>query len=110
MTLHMHTNQEPSYSPVPKVDRSALVITTLHDESDEKAYWLKKPPQQRFEAIELNRRTVYGYGDQEASQRLQRVLEVVERKRSGVPACRWICGGFPRLATRHFRYGYLDRY
>jgi hypothetical protein len=54
-----------------------FVVTTLHGESDEKVYWHNQTPQQRLDAIELNRRTVYGYGDQEVSRRLQRVLEII---------------------------------
>lgn len=65
---------------VPKVDRSTLVISTLGDESDEKAFWLSKTPAERLQALELIRQTLYGYTNPTA--RLQRVLEVAELSHS----------------------------
>ena len=58
------------------LDRSALAIAALSDESDEKAYWLSKTPAERLEALELMRQILYGYDP--SSTRLQRVLEVDE--------------------------------
>jgi hypothetical protein len=63
----------------PRLDRTFLSVGSLHEESDEKAYWLSKTPMERLEALELMRQIHYGYDP--ATERLQRFLEVVERKR-----------------------------
>ena len=61
----------------PKVRRDAFTVASLFDESDEKAYWLSKTPDERLEAVELMRRIIYG---DEALKRLRRdVFEVVQR-------------------------------
>jgi hypothetical protein len=60
-----------------KVDRTAFVVTSLH-ESDEKEYWLSKTPEERLQALELMRQIIYGYDP--ATARLQRVLEVAQRQ------------------------------
>lgn len=62
-----------------KVDRTAFVVTSLH-ESDEKEYWLSKTPEERLQALELMRQVVYGYDPTTA--RLQRVLEITQRETS----------------------------
>jgi hypothetical protein len=62
------------------VNKSVFSIASLHDEPDEKAYWLSKTPLERLEALELMRQIIYGYDP--SSARLQRVLEVAELKRS----------------------------
>jgi hypothetical protein len=62
-----------------KLDRSAFSIGRLTDESDEKAYWLSRTPQERLRQMEILRRINYG---NRAADRLQRVLEVAERKSS----------------------------
>ena len=59
-----------------KVDRGHLSVASLSDESDEKAYWLGRSPQQRLEGLELLRRIFYG--DAAATDRLQRLLEIAE--------------------------------
>jgi hypothetical protein len=61
-----------------KMDRSALSVSGLHDESDEKAYWLSKTPEERLAALELMRQIVYGYEDATAP-RFQRVFAIAER-------------------------------
>jgi hypothetical protein len=61
----------------PKVRRDVFKVTSLDDQSDDKEYWLSKTPQERLEAVELMRRMVYG---DEAVKRLQRVLEITQRK------------------------------
>ena len=58
------------------VDRSAFRVDSLFDESDERAYWRSKTPQERLEALEQMRQIIYGYDPDTA--RLQRVLEVAE--------------------------------
>jgi hypothetical protein len=60
-----------------KVDRTVLVVTSLH-ESDEKKYWLSKTPDERLQALELMRQIIYGYDP--ATARLQRVLEIAQRR------------------------------
>lgn len=60
------------------MDRSAITISSLHDRSDEKSFWLSKTPTERLAAIELMRQIIYGYEYCTAS-RLQRVLEFTER-------------------------------
>lgn len=63
----------------PRVDRSVVTVADLHDESDEKAFWLGKTPLERLEALEMLREIAYGYDPLTA--RLQRVLEVAELPR-----------------------------
>lgn len=62
--------------PPLQVDRSAFVVSALEDESDERAFWLSRTPQERLRHVELLRRINYGHL---ATERLQRVFEVVER-------------------------------
>lgn len=59
-----------------RIDRTAFSVVSLTDESDEKAYWLTKTPQERLEVVEMLRQLNYGYDPTTA--RLQRVLTVVE--------------------------------
>ena len=59
-----------------KLDKTALSIASLADESDEKAFWLAKTPYERLLAMEQMRQIVYGYHP--ATTRLQRVLTVTE--------------------------------
>lgn len=61
-----------------KIDKTAFSVTSLSDESDEKAYWWSRTPEERLRHIETLRRI--NYGDQ-ATARLQRVLEVAQRSK-----------------------------
>lgn len=63
-------------TPFPQVDRTAFSVATSFDNSDEKAYWLSRTPQERLQHMELLRRINYGH---RATERLQRVLEIAER-------------------------------
>jgi hypothetical protein len=63
---------------IPRLDKTALTISSLHDESDEKEYWLSKTPYERLQAVEIMRQIVYGYGASTA--RIQRYFEVLQRK------------------------------
>lgn len=63
-----------------KLDRTVLTISGLHDESDEKQFWLSKTPAERLAALELMRQILYGY-EPETAPRFQRVLTVIERPR-----------------------------
>ena len=58
------------------MDKSALSVTSILDESDDKEYWHAKTPQERLQAVELMRQINYGYDPTTA--RLQRVLEVAK--------------------------------
>jgi hypothetical protein len=60
-----------------KLDRSAFSVVSLNDETDEKAYWLSRTPYERLRQVEILRRITYGH---RATQRLQRVFEITERK------------------------------
>ncbi|MEM7111241.1 MAG: hypothetical protein AAF614_02325 [Chloroflexota bacterium] len=63
-----------------RVDKTAFSAASLHDESDEVAYWQTKTVAERLQAIELMRQVLYGYDP--SSTRFQRVFAVVERKTS----------------------------
>lgn len=63
--------------PMFRLDKTAFSVVSLHDDSDEKAYWQTRTGQERMEALEYLRRVAYGHAA--ATARLQRVLEVVER-------------------------------
>ncbi|MBM3152875.1 MAG: hypothetical protein FJZ96_11870 [Chloroflexi bacterium] len=59
-----------------KIDRSAISVSALVDESDEKTYWLARTPQERLRQVEILRRINYG---PRSTERLQRVLIITER-------------------------------
>ena len=59
-----------------RLDRGALEVSNLTDRANDRQYWMSKTPEERFEALELLRQIAYGYDP--ATERLQRVLEVVE--------------------------------
>jgi hypothetical protein len=60
------------------VNRSAMVVQSLHDEPDDRRWWWARPVAERLAAIEIMRRTVYGRAA--TAGRLQRVLEIVQRE------------------------------
>ena len=59
-----------------KMDKGALSIISLPEESDEREYWHSKTPYERLESIELMRQINYGYDP--TTTRLQRVLEIAQ--------------------------------
>ena len=61
---------------LPRLNKDIIKVTSLDDIEEEKRYWLSKDPLERIEAVEINRRMVYGR-DRTAS-RLQRFLEIAE--------------------------------
>ncbi len=63
----------------PRLDRSAFSVVSSFEEADEldQQYWLSRTPYERLQYMELLRRINYG---DEATARLQRVLEVAERE------------------------------
>ena len=64
---------------LPPLDRAAFSVVSLDEADDDMQYWLSKTPAERLEAVEINRRMVYGYD--QATSRLQRVLEIAELER-----------------------------
>jgi len=67
----MENTQQLSF----EMDRSALSVGWLHDESDEKAFWLSRTPEERLAALELMRQIVYGY-EYATAPRLQRIFAI----------------------------------
>jgi hypothetical protein len=63
-----------------KLDRSRLETVKLTDKPNDRQYWLSKTPNERFEALEILRQIAYGYDP--ATERLQRIFEVVKLDRS----------------------------
>jgi hypothetical protein len=61
-----------------QIDRQSIEIVQLTARPDDRAYWLSKTPEERFEALELLRQIAYSYDP--ATARLQRVLEVTKLK------------------------------
>jgi len=59
-----------------KMDKTAFSEASLGEEPDDRAYWLSKTLEERLEALELLRQIHYGYDP--TTERLQRVLTVVE--------------------------------
>ena len=60
-----------------KVDKTALVISSLDDPTDETVYWSTKTPTERLAALEVMRQIIYGYDP--ITTRLQSVLTIIER-------------------------------
>ena len=61
--------------PELKLDRSAVRVTEVGDDSDEIEYWKNTTVKERLQHIERLRRLNYGV---RATQRLQRVIRVVK--------------------------------
>ena len=82
MMAHHNFDQEKRMNAIEtfKMDKSVLSVTSLSEESDEKAYWHAKTPHERLEAVELMRQINYGYDP--ATTRLQRVLKVAQLKQN----------------------------
>ena len=59
-----------------KMDKTAFSVGSLSDESDERAFWAARTPQERLAALEFLRAVSYGYGPSTA--RLQRGLTVAQ--------------------------------
>lgn len=64
-----------------KVDRTSFKVYSSFEEAeaDEKAYWHSRTPEERLVSLELMRQSAFGYDDP-TTRKLQRVLEVDERK------------------------------
>ena len=61
---------------LPGLDKKIVKVTSLDDIEEEKKYWISKSPFERIEAVEINRRMIYG--QDRATSRLQRFLETSE--------------------------------
>jgi len=61
---------------IPRLNKKIVKITSLNDIEKEKKYWLSKSPLERIEAIEINRRMIYG--QDRVTSRLQRFFETFE--------------------------------
>lgn len=61
------------------INKNIFEIVDLKDAEDID-YWSKRTPMERMQAIEFMRKVMFGYD--RASQRLQRILTVVELKKS----------------------------
>ncbi|MFA4916644.1 MAG: hypothetical protein WC560_08245 [Syntrophales bacterium] len=61
---------------VPRLSKKIVKVTSLNDIEEEKRYWMSKSPLERIEAIEINRRMIYG--QDRVTSRLQRFLETAE--------------------------------
>jgi len=58
---------------LPRLNKKIVRVTSFNDIEDEKRYWMSKNPLEQIEAVEINRRMIYGQ-DRVAS-RLQRIFE-----------------------------------
>ena len=59
-----------------RLDRTQFSVVRLTDPDDAVACWLSRPVEERLRALELLRRTFYGYTG--TGEGLQRVLEVAQ--------------------------------
>lgn len=63
----------------PRLDKSVLEVTSVGDEDrEEQRFWHAETPAKRLEALETLRRL--NHGEEAASARLQRLLEVTRRE------------------------------
>ena len=61
---------------LPSLEKKIVNVTSLDDIEEEKKYWISKSPLERIEAIEINRRMIYG--QDRVTSRLQRFFETAE--------------------------------
>lgn len=62
-----------------KLDKTVLSVASLHDPSDEPAFWRTQSIEARWRAMELMRQI--NYGQAVTGGRLQRVLEIAQLQR-----------------------------
>jgi hypothetical protein len=60
----------------PSLNKKIVKVTSLNEIEEEKRYWLSKNPLERLEAIEINRRMIYG--QDRVTSRLQRFFETAD--------------------------------
>ena len=63
------------------IDKTAFSVARITDPSDLREFWFSCSPYDRLRVVEFLRRI--NYGDYQSTQRLQRVLEVVQTSASG---------------------------
>lgn len=63
---------------MPRLDKTVMTIGPLDDSAERRTYWHSRTPAERWAAMEQMRRI--NYGEHAATGRLQRLLEVVERR------------------------------
>jgi hypothetical protein len=61
---------------LPNLNKKIVTVTSLDDIEEEKKYWFSKSPLERIDAIEINRRMIYG--QDRVTSRLQRFFETAE--------------------------------
>jgi len=61
---------------MPRLDKTQLTISCLDEFTEEKQYCLSRSKADRLNAIEINRRMIYG--TDRTAARLQRILETAE--------------------------------
>lgn len=61
---------------LPSLNKEIVKVTSLDDIAEEKKYWMSKSPLERIQAIEINRRMIYGRD--RVTSRLQRFFETAE--------------------------------
>jgi hypothetical protein len=61
---------------VPRLNKKIVMVTSIDDIEEEKRYWMSKSPLERIEAVEINRRMIYG--QDRVTSRLQRFFETAE--------------------------------
>jgi hypothetical protein len=61
---------------LPNLNKKIVTVTSLDHIEEEKKYWFSKSPLERIEAIEINRRMIYG--QDRVTSRLQRFFETAE--------------------------------
>ena len=60
-----------------KMDKTAFAVLSLAEAAEaDRTYWWSKTPEERLAALELMRQIHYGYDP--STERLQRVLTIVE--------------------------------
>ena len=61
---------------LPSLNKKIVKVTSLDNIEEEKKYWFSKSSLERIEAIEINRRMIYG--QDRVTSRLQRFFETSE--------------------------------
>jgi hypothetical protein len=61
---------------LPRLNKKIVKVTSLDDIEEEKRYWMSKSPLERIEAIEINRRMIYGRD--RVTSRLQKFFDTAE--------------------------------
>ena len=72
--LFQRIKERENMKMIPRLDKTALVVTDLDDIEEEKNHWASKTGMERLAAVELNRLLVYG--EDRIASRLQRFFEI----------------------------------